>query len=81
MGMYDYVVVLDEVLRCSHGHQVDGFQSKSFDDPSMDTYLFNGPHVHLVSRAGLDGGMTTRRRAGSWKALKPCTDAGTPSAL
>ena len=36
MGMYDYVVVLDEVLRCPHGHQVDGFQTKSFDNPSMN---------------------------------------------
>lgn len=56
MGMYDYVVVLDEALRCPHGHQVDGFQTKSFEHPSMDTYLFNGPHVHLVERAGLDDG-------------------------
>jgi hypothetical protein len=54
MGMYDYVVVLDEVLCCPHGHQVDGFQTKSFDHPSMDTYLVNGPHVHRVTRAVLD---------------------------
>jgi hypothetical protein len=52
--MYDNVVVLDEVLRCPHGHQVDGFQTKSFGVPSMDTYLLNGPDVHLVARAGLD---------------------------
>lgn len=52
MGMYDYVVVLDEVLCCRHGHQVDGFQTKSFDEPSMDTDLLNGSHVHLVARAG-----------------------------
>jgi hypothetical protein len=56
MGMYDYIVVLDEVLCCPHGHQVDGFQTKSFDEPSMDTYLFSGSHVHLVARAGLDDG-------------------------
>jgi len=56
MGMYDYVVVLDEVLRCPHGHQVDGFQTKSFGEPSMDTYLVEGPRVHLVARAGLDAG-------------------------
>lgn len=54
MGMYDNVVVLDEVLRCPHGHVVDGFQTKSFDDPSMAIYLFNGPYIHLVSRAALD---------------------------
>lgn len=56
MGMYDYVVVLDEVLRCPHGHRVDGFQTKSFDEPSMDTYLVEGPRVHRVARAGLDAG-------------------------
>ena len=56
MGMYDYVVLLDEVLRCPHGHQVDGFQTKSFDNPSMNTFLVNGPHVHRVVRAGLDDG-------------------------
>lgn len=56
MGMYDHVVVLDEVLRCPHGHQVDGFQTKSFDDPSMETYLLNGSHVHHVTRAELAGG-------------------------
>lgn len=55
MGLYDYVVVLDEVLRCPHGHQVDGFQTKSFDDPSMDTYLIDGPQLHLVARAKLHG--------------------------
>lgn len=54
MGMFDHVVVLDEVLRCPDGHQVDGFQTKDFDDPSMNTYLLDGPHVHLVARDGLD---------------------------
>jgi hypothetical protein len=60
--MYDYIVVLDEVLRCPHGHQVDGFQTKGFDNPSMDVYLFNGPHVHLVERAddGSDDNAATR---------------------
>lgn len=56
MGMYDHVVVLDEILRCPHGHHVDGFQTKSFESPSMETYLVNGPEVHLVARAGLDAG-------------------------
>ncbi len=54
MGMFDNVVVLDEVLRCPHGHRVEGFQTKSFAHPSMDTYLVEGPRVYLVSRAGLD---------------------------
>ena len=50
MGMFDHVVVLDEILRCPHGHRVQRFQTKSFSDPAMDTYLLEGPRVHLVSR-------------------------------
>lgn len=50
MGMFDNVVVLDETLRCPHGHRVEGFQTKSFDDPSMDIYLFDGPHIYRVAR-------------------------------
>jgi hypothetical protein len=50
MGMFDHVVVLDETLRCPHGHVVEGFQTKAFDSPSMDTYLIEGPRVHRVAR-------------------------------
>jgi hypothetical protein len=39
--MYDHVVVLDEELRCPNNHRVDDFQTKSFDEPSLDTYLFD----------------------------------------
>lgn len=53
MGMFDYMVVLDESLRCPDGHQLDGFQTKSFDNPSMATYLITGPDVYLVARAGI----------------------------
>jgi hypothetical protein len=52
MGMFDNIVVLDEILRCPHGHRVEGFQTKSFADPTMDTYLMEGPHVYLVARSG-----------------------------
>jgi hypothetical protein len=55
MGMFDNVVVLDETLRCPHGHRVEGFQTKSFVDASMDTYLIEGPHVYLVTRSALSG--------------------------
>lgn len=48
--MFDNVVVLDETLRCPHGHRVERFQTKSFDDPSMDIYLFEGPRVYRVAR-------------------------------
>lgn len=37
MGMFDNIVVLDEMLQCPHGHRVEGFQTKSFDHPSMAT--------------------------------------------
>jgi hypothetical protein len=52
MGMFDHVVVLDEMLQCPHGHRVEGFQTKSFDDPSMDIYLFAGPSAYRVVRGG-----------------------------
>lgn len=39
MGMFDYVVVLDEPLSCPAGHALAGLQTKSFPDPSMSTYL------------------------------------------
>jgi hypothetical protein len=55
MGMFDNVVILDETLRCPHGHRVEGFQTKSFSDPSMDTYLVEGPHVYRVARTVLGG--------------------------
>lgn len=50
MGLFDTVVVLDEVLHCPHGHRVSDFQTKSFEDASMDVYLFDGPRVHRVAR-------------------------------
>jgi hypothetical protein len=48
--MFDTVVVLDEVLRCPHDHPVSDFQTKSFEDPSMDVYLFDGPRARRVAR-------------------------------
>ena len=62
--MFDNVVVLDESLRCPHGHRVEGFQTKSFADPTMDTYLVEGPHVYLVARGGL--GDSTDAEAAHW---------------
>jgi hypothetical protein len=55
MGMFDHVVVLDETLSCPHGHRVEGFQTKSFAEAAMDTYLLDGSHVFLVSRNSLGG--------------------------
>ena len=39
MGMFDNVVILDETLAFPAGHRLAGLQTKSFDDPSMSTYL------------------------------------------
>ncbi len=49
MGMFDHVVVLDETLLCPHGHRVGSFQTKSFGDASMDTYLVDGPQLYRVA--------------------------------
>jgi hypothetical protein len=50
MGMFDHLVVLDEVLLCPHGHRTDDFQTKSFADPAVNTYLVEGPRMYLVAR-------------------------------
>ena len=50
MGLFDTVVVLDEVLRCPYGHSLSDFQTKGFEEPSMDIYLLDGPRVHRVVR-------------------------------
>jgi hypothetical protein len=52
--MFDHVVVLDETLHCPHGHRVHDFQTKSFPDSAMDTYLVDGSHVYLVLRGEVD---------------------------
>lgn len=49
MGMYDTVIVLDETLSCPHGHPVNDFQTKSFPDPSMSTYLIEAGRVYRVA--------------------------------
>ena len=48
MGMYDSVVFLDQPLTCPAGHPVGDFQTKSFPDPSMSTYLVQGGRVFLA---------------------------------
>jgi hypothetical protein len=55
MGMFDHVVVLDETLCCPHGHRVGSFQTKSFGDASMDTYLVDGPQVYRVASGWFGG--------------------------
>jgi hypothetical protein len=54
MGMFDTVVVLNERLRCPHGHRVEGFQTKSFADPAMDTYLIEERQLWVEFRAAFD---------------------------
>jgi len=50
MGMFDNVVFLDQQLSCPAGHPVGSFQTKSFPDPSMSTYLVQGGRVVLAER-------------------------------
>lgn len=64
MGMFDDIAVLDETLRCPHGHRVNGFQTKSFDDPSMDVYLFEGSRVLRVARGRVVG--SPERQSERW---------------
>ena len=45
MGMFDTVVFLDQELSCPAGHSLGEFQTKSFPDPSMSTYLVEGGRV------------------------------------
>ena len=78
MGMFDTVVVLDETLRCPYGHPVGGFQTKSFPDPGMDTYLVDGAKVYLVERRSdeeggwsLDGNEAVFRRHHTVEAIGP----------
>jgi len=41
--------VLNETLLCPQGHRVASFQTKSFGDASMDTYLVDGSQVYRVA--------------------------------
>jgi hypothetical protein len=50
MGMFDNVVFLDQQPSCPAGHLVGGFQTKSFPEPSMSTYLVRGGRVFLAER-------------------------------
>jgi hypothetical protein len=50
MGMYDTIVVLDEPLSCPAGHPLGFFQTKSFPDPSMSTYLIDRGRVFRAVR-------------------------------
>jgi len=51
MGMFDTVVVLDQKLTCPAGHSVGVFQTKSFPDPSMSTYLVEGGRLVRAARS------------------------------
>ena len=52
MGMFDYLVVLDRDCDCPHGHRVDGFQTKSFQDPGLDVYLLENARAISRLRVG-----------------------------
>ena len=50
MGMFDTVIVLDQKLTCPAGPRVDVFQTKSFPEPSMSTYLIEQGRVARAER-------------------------------
>lgn len=64
MGMFDHVILLGEILECPHGHPLSGFQTKSFEDPSMATYLFDGARIYRVGRESL---ADLPESAGEWR--------------
>jgi hypothetical protein len=82
MGMYDSVVFLDQQLTCPAGHPVGDFQTKSFPDPSMSTYLVQGGRVFLAERGPwgeedersawrISGGEAIYERRHSLKSVSP----------
>jgi hypothetical protein len=55
MGMFDSVSFLDRVieLRCPHGHALRSFQTKDFDEPSMNMYLVHDGRLYLAVSSGV----------------------------
>jgi hypothetical protein len=50
MGMFDYVLVLDDRadLCCPEGHPLRSFQTKDCEEPSMATYLLSGGRLYCA---------------------------------
>jgi len=55
MGMFDTIVFLDKPLSCPEGHSLGSFQTKSFPDPSMSTYLIDRGRLFCAVRHSWGG--------------------------
>lgn len=63
MGMFDTVLVVDELreLSCPHGHPLRSLQTKDIDEPSMSTYLVHDARLYRAEASGwsdADGELT-----------------------
>jgi len=56
MGMFDTVIVLDDVkdLACTRGHAQRSFQSKDFESPSMHRYFLHGGVLYRGAATFMD---------------------------
>lgn len=54
MGMFDTVLVVDELpeLSCPHGHALRSLQTKDVDEPSMTTYLVHHARLYRAEVSG-----------------------------
>jgi hypothetical protein len=67
MGMYDTLLVLDDVaeLRCPEGHRLRSFQTKDLDEPSMSTYLVSSGRLYRA--AGRNAWSGAGEQAAGWR--------------
>jgi hypothetical protein len=63
MGMFDMVVILDEVpaLSCAEGHAIRSFHTKDLPDPAMSTYLVHGGRLYLAVEGAVESGLEDPR--------------------
>ena len=63
MGMFDMVVVLDELsaLTCAEGHAIGSFHTKDLPDPAMSTYLLVKGRIYLAIEGELELGIEEPR--------------------
>jgi len=66
MGMFDHVVILEELLTCPAGHPLGDLQAKSFSEPSMSTYLIEGGRVVRATRGSWRGDDEEEERS-AWR--------------
>jgi hypothetical protein len=67
MGMFDTVLVVDDIaeLSCAHGHALRSFQTKDIDEPWMSTYLVH--HRRLYRAESVEGGSRAESEHAAWR--------------